>query len=62
MFLSFTPKIIKQANKQKKNPIIINASVINGLKEFYQNKTFAIPGVLVSNFLLADVIKQLISI
>lgn len=61
MFLSFTPKIIKQANK-KKNPIIINASVINGLKEFYQNKTFAIPGVLVSNFLLADVIKQLISI
>lgn len=61
MFLSFTPKIIKQANKQKK-PIIINASVINGLKEFYQKKTFAIPGVLVSNFLLADVIKQLISI
>lgn len=61
MFLSFTPKIIKQANKTKK-PIIINASVINGLKEFYQNKTFAIPGVLVSNFLLADVIKQLISI
>lgn len=61
MFLSFTPKIIKQANKKKK-PIIINASVINGLKEFYQNKTFAIPGVLVSNFLLADVIKQLISI
>lgn len=61
MFLSFTPKIIKQANK-KKTPIIINASVINGLKEFYQNKTFAIPGVLVSNFLLADVIKQLISI
>lgn len=61
MFLSFTPKIIKQANK-KKPTIIINASVINGLKEFYQNKTFAIPGVLVSNFLLADVIKQLISI
>lgn len=61
MFLSFTPKIIKQANK-KKTTIIINASVINGLKEFYQNKTFAIPGVLVSNFLLADVIKQLISI
>lgn len=61
MFLSFTPKIIKQANKTKKT-IIINASVINGLKEFYQNKTFAIPGVLVSNFLLADVIKQLISI
>lgn len=61
MFLSFTPKIIKQANKQKK-PIIINASVIIGLNEFYQNKTFAIPDVLVSNFLLADVIKQLISI
>lgn len=61
MFLSFTPKIIKQANK-KKTTIIINASVINGLKEFYQNKTFALPGVLVSNFLLADVIKQLISI
>lgn len=61
MFLSFTPKIIKQANK-KTTTIIINASVINGLKEFYQNKTFAIPGVLVSNFLLADVIKQLISI
>lgn len=34
----------------------------NGLKEFYQNKTFAIPVVLVSNFLLADVIKKVISI
>lgn len=34
----------------------------NGLKDFCQNKTFTIPGVLLSNFLLADVIKKLISI